>query len=162
MPTKGELIKEGQDSRNNPKKPTATQDKKHSDHQQLMTNPTDQATLAGLYRRTLSPWDDVEGIIGISTLGPSHHGPRVLRVIIGSMWKSEAKVTQSTWSVSSNMQQLLTTDQASLASPSGHDLNPYADVEGRFGIFAQGSSHHGPRALLKVTGKTLKSEYKVA
>ena len=132
------------------------------DHQQPLTSSNDQATLADLYRRTLSPRDDVEGIIGISTLGPSHHGPRVPRVIIGSMWKSEAKVTQSTWSVSSNMQQLLTTDQASLASPSRHDLDPYADVEGRVGIFAQGSSHHGPRALLKVTGKTLKSEYKVA
>ena len=158
-----ELImgKQGQEfeASNEYRRPAATQDQRH---QQPLTNSIDQATLAGLPRRTLSPFDDVKDIIGISTLEPSHHGPKVLRMIIGSMWKSEAKVTQSTWSVSSNMQQLLTTDQASLASPSRHHLNPYADVEGRVGIFAQGSSHHGPRALLKVNGKALKSEHKVA
>ena len=143
-------------------KPTATQEQEQSDHQKLLTSFTDQATLAGLSRQTLSSSDDVEGIIGISTLGPSHHGPRVPRMIMGSSWKLEAKVAQSSRTASQNMQQPLTTEQATLASSHRRDPNPLDDVEGRVGISAQGSSHHGPRALLKVNGKALKSEYKVA
>ena len=131
-------------------------------HQQPLTNSTDQATLAGLPRRTQGPLDDVEGIIGISTLGPSHHGPRVPRMIMGSSWKLEAKVAQSSRTASQNMQQPLTTEQATLASSHRRDPNPLDDVEGRVGISAQGSSQHGPRALLKVNGKALKSEHKVA
>ncbi|XP_057542907.1 uncharacterized protein LOC130821241 [Amaranthus tricolor] len=92
-----ELImgKKGQEfeASNEYRRPAATQDQRH---QHPLTNSIDQANLAGLPRRTLSPFDDVKDIIGISTLEPSHHGPKVLRMIIGSMWKSEAKVTQST------------------------------------------------------------------
>ncbi|XP_057545740.1 uncharacterized protein LOC130824737 [Amaranthus tricolor] len=130
-------------------------------HQQPLTNSTDQATLAGLPRRTQGPWEDVEGIIGISTLGPSHHGPRVLRMIIVSSWKLEAKVAQSSRTASQNMQQPRTTEQATLASSHRRDPNPLDDVEGRVGISAQGSSHHGPRSLLEVTGSGLKTEHKV-
>ena len=55
-----------------------------------------------------------------------------------------------------------TADQASLLDTPSYHLNPYADIASIFGIFTHGSGHHGPIALLKVTGKALKSEHKVA
>ena len=130
-------------------------------HQQPLTSSTDQATLAGLPRHDLSPRNDVEGIFGISTLGPSYHGPRVLLMIIESTWKSKEKVAQSSWTASQNIQQPLTTDQAILASSPRRDPNPLDDVEGRAGISAHGPSYHDPRALLEVNGGGLKTEAKV-
>ncbi|XP_057545741.1 uncharacterized protein LOC130824739 [Amaranthus tricolor] len=137
-------------------------DQNKSDNQQLFHEPADQATLMDVHRCKLNRCDDLEGIIGISTLGPSHHGPRVPRMIMESIWKSKAKVAQSTGTANQNMQQLLTIEQATLESSPRRDPNPLDDVEHRVGISAQGPSHHDPRALLKVIGKTLKSEYKVA
>ena len=137
------------------------QEQKHTDHQKLLTCSTDQTTLVGLPRRTLSPWDEVEGIFGISTHGTCYQGPRVLLIIIGSTWKGKAKVAQSSWTASQN-QQLLTTDQATLASPPRREPSPLDDVEGRSGISTHGSSYHDPRALLEVTGGGLKTEPKVA
>ena len=56
----------------------------------------DQATLASPSRRDPSPWDDVEGIFGISTLGTSCHGPRTLLEVTKEGRKSELKVAHST------------------------------------------------------------------
>ena len=55
----------------------------------------DQATLASPSRRDPSPWDDVEGIFGISTLGTSCHSSRVLLEVTGSAQKIDAKVMRS-------------------------------------------------------------------
>ena len=103
----------------------------------------------------------MEDIFGISTLEPGYHGPRVLLQISGSTWKLEAKVAQSTRTASSSRQQLLTIDQATLASLPRRDPNPLDDVEGRARISAHGPSYHEPRALLEVTGGGLKTEVKV-
>ena len=117
--------------------------------------------MAGLPRRTLSPWDEVEDIFGISTLETSYHGPRILLQISGNTWKLEAKVAQSTRTASSSRQQFLTIDQATLESPHRRDPNPLDDVEGRAGISAHGPSYHDPRVLLEVIGGGLKTEHKV-
>ena len=67
-----------------------------TDQQQLRTKTDDQATLASPSRRDPSPWDDVEGIFGISTLGTSCHGPRTLLEVTKEGRKSELKVAHST------------------------------------------------------------------
>ena len=67
-------------------------DKNH----QLLIQSSDQANLTDQPRCDQSPWDDVEGIFGISTLGTSFHGPRVLLEVNESARKIEAKVMQST------------------------------------------------------------------
>ena len=157
-----DLIMANQATRNTQAKPTTRTKQAKSDQQQGLTPTSDQATLTSPPRCNPSPSDDVEGIIGISTLGTSHHSPRVPRMIIGNSWKLEAKVAQSTWTASSNMHQFLTIEQATLASSPRRDPNPLDDVEHRVGISALGPSHHDPRALLKVNGKALKSEHKVA
>ena len=82
-------------------------------------------------------------------------------MVMESIWKSKAKVAQSTGTASQNIQQPLTTDQATLASSPRRDPNPLDDVEGRVGISAHGPSYHDPRALLEVTGGGLKTEHKV-
>ena len=69
-----------------------------TDQQHKLTPTADQATLAGSPRRSLNPWDDVEGRSGISTHGPSCHGPRVLLEVIGGGLKMESKVAQLTTS----------------------------------------------------------------
>ena len=158
-PRDNELIIESQATRSIQVKPTTRTKQSRSDQQTLTS---DQATLTSPPRCNPSPSDDVEDIFGISTLGPNYHGPRILCMIIGSTWKLEAKVTQSTRITSSNSPPILTIEQATLASSPRRDPNPLDDVEHRVGIFAQGSSQHGPRALLKVNGKALKSEHKVA
>ena len=55
---------------NEHRRPTATQVQKH---QQPLIYSIDQATLAGLPKRTQSPLDDVEGRVGIFAHGPSYH-----------------------------------------------------------------------------------------
>ena len=67
-----------------------------TDQQTALTSIADQATLEGSPRHDLNHWDDVEGKFGISTHGPSCHGPRVLLEVIGGGLKLETKVTQLT------------------------------------------------------------------
>ena len=67
-----------------------------TNQQQNLTPTADQATLAGSPRHDLNHWDDVEGKSGISTHGPSCHGPRDLLEVIGRALKSKPKVAQST------------------------------------------------------------------
>ena len=94
---KEELIMEKQiqklETSNKQERPTeATK----SDMQQILINIDDQATLIDQPRRDLSPWEDVEGTIGISLHGPCCHGPRVFLTVTGDAQKTRAKVDQST------------------------------------------------------------------
>ena len=75
---------------------TETTDQRKSDKQQILIEPTDQATFMDIHRCTLSRYDDVEGINGISTHGPSCHGPRTLLKVTKEGRKLELKVAHST------------------------------------------------------------------
>ena len=90
-----ELIKGNQIQMNEATKEQNPTEISKTDQQQSLTPITDQATLVGPPRRDLSPWDDVEGRFGISTHGPSCHGPRTLLEVIKGGLKSKLKVTQA-------------------------------------------------------------------
>ena len=93
------IIKEDQrqliKSTTSPKGTTYATDQDKSDNQQLINEPSDQTTLTDIHRCDLNRCDDVEGIIGISTHGPSCHGPRTLLEVIKGGLKSKLKVTQA-------------------------------------------------------------------
>ena len=127
--------------------------------QQSLIKAGDQLTLHVPSRESMDTLGSIEGTNGISTLGPSYHGPRDLLSNTRRPQEAELKVTHST--TTSHQCWVDIVDQHTLMTCARTSLNSFGDSKGRFGIFTLGSSYHGPRFLLSIIRRTQDQRMKV-
>ena len=154
IPRKGELIKEGQDSRNNPKEPRDSKEPKDNNtnsHHSALVDGSALKTLA-LMNKELNSYHDYQGnddlIIEEQIQTPNQ--------------QKKPAAAKDQKQLDKQLSLTSFTDQATLAGPPKRDLSLWDDVEGRFGISTHGPSCHDLRILLEVIGGGLKPESKVA
>ena len=127
--------------------------------QQGLINTGDQQTLHVLTRASLDTLGSIEGTNGISTHGPSYHGPRDLLSNIRRPQEAELKVAHSTTTTHQGGAE--TDDQLTLRTCARTSLDFLGDSKGRFRIFALGSTYHDSRLLLTTIGRFLEKWMKV-
>ena len=127
--------------------------------QQVLINTSDQQTLHFLHRANMDTLGSKEGNNGISTLGPSYHGPRDLLLNIRRHQEAELKVAHST--ATTHQGWVETDDQLTLVTCARASLDSLEDSNDRNGIFILGSNYYHLRFFLTIIERSLDKWMKV-